>query len=130
MRTLLTVASVAALLAAPAFAASPLLKTPTPKVIDGGAKLTWALKPDSDKIKALADDDGARHGSATVECTINGAGRPKDCTVVAEDGNNFGAFVKDLAAQFKAASKDVDGKPSQGRKVRLTYTMEAAALHP
>ena len=68
--------------------------------------------------------------AATVECTINNNGRPKDCTVVAEDGNNFSAFVKELAGQYKAASKDVDGQSSAGRKIRLTYTMDAAALHP
>lgn len=132
MRTLfVTVAAIACLTAAGAVAApAPPPKVPTPKPIDGGAKLTWVIRPDADKVSALANDDGARHGRATVECTINGAGRPKDCTVVEAEGNGFGRFVTDLAGVFKAASKDADGQPSEGRKVRLTYALEATSLHP
>ena len=130
MRTFLTVAAIGVLFAGPALAATALIKVPNPKVIDGGAKLTWVIKPDTDKVKALADDDGARNGNATVECVINSAGRPKDCTVVSEEGNNFGRFVGELAGAFKAASKDADGQSSEGRKVRFSFTMGAAVLHP
>jgi hypothetical protein len=131
MRTLiLTVASVACLAATSAFAAAPPPKVPAPKPIDGGAKLTWVIRPDADKTSALANDDGARHGSATVECVINAAGRPKDCVVTEAEGNGFGRFVTDLAGVFKAASKDADGQSSAGRKVRLTYSLGATSLHP
>lgn len=130
MRTLLSVTAVACLLATAAVAGPPPV-VPTPKSIDGGAKLTWVLRPDPDKTSALANDDGVRHGRATVECVINSAGRPKDCVVVEEEGNNFGRFVTDLAGNFKAASKDADGKPVEGRKVRLKYKIESGVgAHP
>ena len=131
MRTLfLTVASVACLAATSALAGSPPPTVKLPKVIDGGAKLTWVIRPDSDKVSAIANDDGARHGRAVVECVINGAGRPKDCVVIEAEGNGFGRFVSDLAGIFKAASKDADGKSSEGRKVRVTYALEGTNLHP
>jgi hypothetical protein len=130
MRTLLSVTAVACLVASAALAGPPPL-VPLPKSIDGGAKLSWVIRPDSDKTSALANDDGARHGRATVECVINSAGRPKDCTVISEEGNNFGRFVIDLAGNFKAASKDADGKPVEGRKVRLKYVIDKGGSgHP
>ncbi|MDB5469281.1 MAG: hypothetical protein JWR84_841 [Caulobacter sp.] len=131
MRTLLlTVASIAALAATSTFAAAPPPVVKVPKVIDGGAKLTWVQRPDADKVSAIANDDGARHGRAVVECTINGAGRPKDCVVIESEGNGFDRFVSDLAGLFKAASKDADGNSSEGRKVRVTYALGATSLHP
>ncbi|WGM39376.1 hypothetical protein [Caulobacter sp. NIBR1757] len=131
MRTLLlTVASVACLAATGALAAGPPPTVKLPKVIDGGAKLSWVIRPDADKVSALANDDGARHGRAVVECVINGAGRPKDCVVIEAEGNGFGRFVTDLAGIFKAASKDADGKSSEGRKVRVTYALEGTSSHP
>ena len=130
MRTLLSVTAAACLVATAALAGPPPL-APLPKSIDGGAKLTWVIRPDTDKTTALANDDGARHGHATVECVLNGAGRPKNCTIIEEEGNNFGRFVIDLAGIFKAASKDADGKPVEGRKVRLKYAIDKGGSgHP
>jgi hypothetical protein len=131
MRTLLLSSlSVACLIAGSALAASPPPPVKSPTVIDAGAKLIWVLRPDSERISAAANDDGARHGRAVVECIINAAGRPKDCIVIEAEGNGFGRFVSDLAGSFKAAAKDAEGKSSVGRKVRVSYALEGTSIHP
>jgi hypothetical protein len=84
--------------------------------------LRWIIRPTTMDVTRIVEETSSAQGTAAVECEIGRDGRPGHCVVISEDpaGQNVGKLATHLAAAFKAASKDSDGKPTAGRRVRFS----------
>ncbi|HYE47716.1 MAG TPA: hypothetical protein VEA44_18255 [Caulobacter sp.] len=105
-------------------AAAPAGMPKLTSVDETAGKLTWVDRPNILEIRNVADGRGIGNGSGEVECTLGANGRPKACTIVSETPKGrYGTFLSEVAALYKAGGKDANGQPTEGRKVRVSFTM-------
>lgn len=117
--SLLCVTALVLAVASPALAGPPQLIDPAP-----GAKLIWRLKPNIAEISMILHDYNVPEGAAArVNCTIAKNGRPSSCVVVEEtpSGRGMGEAMVEIAALYKAQSKDSLDQPSAGQRVTLGF---------
>lgn len=95
---------------------------PPPKPVDGGAPLTWKLKPGFFEQSREWNRHGTPQGVAEVECVINKRGQPADCVVIRQEppDSRVGELVIGVAGIYRASSKDAEGRSPVGRRVRFT----------
>lgn len=63
-------------------------------------------------------------GRAVAECRVTAAGALQACTLISEEpqGLGFGEAALKMAAKFRMKAKAEDGRPVEGRRVRVPMT--------
>ncbi len=81
----------------------------------------WTERPSPAEIDYAYRVFGPARGSSVVECTLNGARRPRDCVAIAQQAPRDSRLAIELAELYRAEKLDNAGAQLTGRRVRFTF---------
>lgn len=83
--------------------------------------LNWTESPSAADFAREYRTHGGGQGASVIECTLNGARRPRDCTVVTQTSERDSRLAIALAELYRAEKRDDTGAPLTGRRVRFSF---------